>query len=202
MTVVDGTLGKDPAAAINEAFSSLVATCIERKLFDTLAGGHSELWAIPGARYSKSVYLERFSTPLFGFTQRGAHMIAYRNTEDGMKVWIARRSPHLYTFPGLLDSTVAGGVKSGVLPFETIVEEGMEEASPPAEIIRKWARSRGVISHMSLTGKGFSGEQGLVVPDYIYCYDIELESHVPKANDDEVDKFYCMSIDELKKALL
>jgi len=103
----------------------------------------------------------------------------------------------------MLDATVAGGVKSGVSPFQTIVEEADEEASLPEEYIRQHARSRGVISHMSVTGKGFPGEHGLVVPDYIYVYDIELPPDMmPRPHDEEVSAFSLMSIPEVQAALL
>jgi 8-oxo-dGTP pyrophosphatase MutT (NUDIX family) len=109
----------------------------------------------------------------------------------------------LYTYPNMLDTTVAGGVKSGVPPFQTIVEEADEEASLPEDLIRQKARCRGVISHMNVTGKDFPGEQGLVTPDYVYVYDIELpDDVVPKPHDDEVSSFTLMSVEELQAALL
>lgn len=202
VTVLDSSRGADTANAINAAFSKLVSICIERDLFHVLCKRHSEPFAIVGARYSAPVHVERFATSLFGLTTRGAHLLAYVNTAEGMKVWISRRAAHLYTYPSMLDSTVGGGVKAGASPMVTIVEEADEEASLPAEMMRH-ARCRGVISHMGLTGKGFPGEQGLVTPDYIYVYDIELPVDVvPKPRDDEVGEFYCMSIDELCSSLL
>lgn len=193
----------DTASAINAAFEELVASCIKQDLFHVLCARHSEPFAIAGARYEKPVWVERFSANLFGITTRGAHLVAYTTAAEGMKIWIPRRSPHLYTYPNMLDATVAGGVKSGVPPFQTIVEEADEEASLPADLVRSLARSRGVISHMGLTGKGFSGEQGLVVPDYIYVYDIELPRDiVPKPHDDEVSAFTCMTVEQVQAALL
>ena len=56
---------------------------------------------------------------------------------------------------------------------------------------------------MNVTGEDFKGEKGLVMPDYIYSYDIELPADViPRPHDDEVDCFYSMSVEELKAALL
>jgi 8-oxo-dGTP pyrophosphatase MutT (NUDIX family) len=202
--VLDRSSGSDTASAVNAAFSELVNLCIERELFDLLCGRHSELFAIIGASYIEPVYVERFAAALFGLTQRGAHMIAYTFDRTGeMYVWISRRSASLYTYPGMLDSTVAGGVKSGVPPLQTIVEEAGEEASLPEQYVRKHARSRGAISHMSLTGKGFPGEQGLVVPDYIYVYDIELPTGMePRPHDDEVSEFYLLNLPDVCGALL
>ncbi|TKA70659.1 hypothetical protein B0A55_08760 [Friedmanniomyces simplex] len=202
--VLDRSNSKDPASAINAAFAQLVNECIERKLFDLLCGRHSELFAIVGTRYDKPVHVERFAAALFGLTQRGAHLVRYTMDHDaGTKLWIPRRSAHLYTYPGMLDTTVAGGVKSGSSPYLTIIEEAHEEASLPEMLVRQYARSRGAISHISLTGKGFPGEQGLVVPDYIYVYDMELPPGVmPKPHDDEVGEFYCLSVEEVQAALL
>lgn len=203
VTILDPCNGQDTTQALNTAFSEVTTASIERNLFHVLDGRHSEPFAIPGARYDRPVYIERFATALFGITTRGAHLVAYSLRQNGMQVWIPRRSAHLYTYPNKLDTTVAGGIKSDVSPFQTIVEEGFEEASLSETLIREKAVCRGVISHMNVTGADFPGEQGLVTPDYVYVYDIELPRDiVPKPHDDEVSSFALMSVDELKEALL
>lgn len=203
VTVLDKSKGKNTANAVNEALSTVVTSCIEQNLFHVLVGQHSEPFAVVGARYDKPVYVERFAAALFGVTSRGAHMVAYCKDESGIKVWVPQRAAHLYTYPNMLDTTVAGGVKSGVPPFQTIVEESHEEASLPEDLVRQRAVCRGVISHMNVTGKDFPGEQGLVTPDYVYVYDIELPRDViPKPHDDEVNSFTLMSVKELQAALL
>ena len=197
---------QDLANAITKAFQDLIDICIERDLFHVLCKRHSELISVVSARYkSGPVKVERFAASLFGLTCRGAHLVAYSTTADGSiaDLWIPRRSAHLYTYPSMLDTTVAGGVKAGVAPFQTIVEEADEEASLPEKLVRDLAVSRGVISHMATTGKGFPGEQGLVVPDYIYVYDMSLPADVePRPHDDEVNAFYRMDVDDVKAALL
>ncbi|KAK3319976.1 NUDIX hydrolase domain-like protein [Cercophora scortea] len=203
VTVLDSSNGRNPAAAINSAFAELVSICIDRDLFHVLCRQHSELTAIIGAQYPTPIVVERFAAGLFGLVSRGAHLVAYVNADDGLKVWVSRRSAHLYTYPGLLDVTVGGGIKSGVSPLETIVQEADEEASLPEDVIRQHIRPRGVLSHMNTTGNDFKGEKGLVVPDYIYVYDIELPRGViPRPHDDEVEGFYCLSVPELQAALL
>jgi 8-oxo-dGTP pyrophosphatase MutT (NUDIX family) len=203
VTVLDASRGVDTAAAINSAFAKLVSICIERDLFHVLCRQHSEPSAIVGVNYSRPVFVERFAASLFGLMSRGAHLVAYTVAEGQKRVWVSRRSSHLYTYPGMLDVTVGGGVKSGVSPIQTIVQESEEEASLPADFISQHARPRGAISHMSVTGQDFKGEKGLVVPDYIYVYDIELPHDiVPRPHDDEVEAFYCMSIEELQAAVL
>jgi hypothetical protein len=203
VNVLDNSRGRSTADAINVAFSEVVTTCVEHNLFHVLDGKHSEPFAIVGAKYDAPVYVERFATALFGLTTRGAHLVAYRLDEDGMKVWVPRRSAHLYTYPNMLDTTVAGGVKAGVPPFQTIVEEADEEASLPEDLIRSKAWCRGVISHMNVTGDDFPGEKGLVTPDYVYVYDIELPEDVtPKPHDEEVSSFTLTNVEELQAALL
>lgn len=203
VTVLDHSHGNDTASSINSAFATLVSICIERDMFHVLCRQHSEPSAIVGVSYSQPVFVERFASSLFGLMSRGAHLVAYTISEGQTRVWVSRRSSHLYTYPGMLDVTVGGGVKSGVSPLDTIIQESEEEASLPESLIRHHARPRGVISHMSVTGEGFKGEQGLVVPDYIYVYDIEIPQEItPRPHDDEVDSFYCMSIAELQAALL
>jgi 8-oxo-dGTP pyrophosphatase MutT (NUDIX family) len=199
----DSTHGNDTATHLNMTFSNLVRDWIDRDVFHVLCRQHSEPFAIPGAQYGSPVYVERFAAALFGITSRGAHLVAYRNDESGMKVWIPRRSAHLYTSPGMLDTTVAGGIKSGVTPFQTIVEEAAEEASLPEALIRQRAQCRGVISHMGITGDDFPGEKGLVTPDFVYVYDLELPQDViPRPHDDEVSSFTLMTVEELGAALL
>ncbi|KAK5115526.1 hypothetical protein LTR62_001185 [Meristemomyces frigidus] len=202
--VLDNSSGKHTAKAVNDAFAKLVNICIERNLFDLLCGRHSEPFTIFGARYDQPVHIERFAAALFGVMQRGAHMVAYTyNPSAEIRLWIGRRSAHIYTYPGMLDTTVAGGIKSGASPLRTIVEEADEEASLSSEFVRENVRSRGAISHISLTGRGFPGEQGLAMPDYIYVYDIKLPSDVvPKPHDEEVGEFYCMTVPEVQAALL
>lgn len=201
--LLDSSTGEDTAGAINSAFASLVSNCIEQDIFHVLCRQHSEPVAIVGVSYSKPVYVERFAASLFGLMSRGAHLVAYTMIDGHKNVWVARRSAHLYTYPCMLDVTVAGGVKSGESPFDTIIHEADEEASLPEGLIRQLARPRGVVSHMSVTGDDFKGEKGLVVPDYIYVYDIELPHGViPKPCDDEVESFTCMPLEDLQEALL
>nr|POE54336.1 uncharacterized protein CFP56_41275 [Quercus suber] len=204
VVVLDNSDGKSTANAINAALQMLVSICINRNMFHVLCAQHSEPSAIPGSRHDGAIQIERFASGLFGITSRGAHLVAYTQ-ENGQvsKLWIARRSEHLYSYPNMLDTTVAGGVKSGASPLNTIVEEAHEEASLPEDFIRSNVRSRGLISHMSVTKKDFPGEQGLVVPDYIYVYDIEIPSHLePAPHDDEVSAFYHRTISEVQVALL
>src|ERR1700753_3239018 len=94
---------------LTTAFTEIINEAIKNDTFEVLHKRHSEPYRIVGANYF--VQVERFSHALFGIASRGAHMTAYVNTSEGLKVWVPRRAHHLFTYPGKLDSTVAGGVK-------------------------------------------------------------------------------------------
>jgi 8-oxo-dGTP pyrophosphatase MutT (NUDIX family) len=201
VTVVVPSDSKDIAAAVNQAFQKLIDQCIKQGGFHVLGGRHSEYFSLLGANYP--VRIERFATSLFGVTSCGAHLVCYVRADDGLRVWIARRAAHLYISGGKLDTTVAGGVKAGVSPLQTIVEEAQEEASLPESLVRERVCSRDVMTIMNCTGDEFPGEKGLLCPDVVYLYDMELPSDVvPKPQDEEVESFSLMAVHEIHKAIL
>lgn len=142
--LVDKSKGADPSSACNAAFAKLVNKAIEKDLFATLHFQHSEMFPILGAQYP--VQMERFAGDLFGITARGAHLTVYTKTEDGMRIWVPRRSAHMFTYPNKLDTTVAGGVSAGETPFQNIVREAEEEASLPSDLIKKGVHAAGVLT--------------------------------------------------------
>jgi 8-oxo-dGTP pyrophosphatase MutT (NUDIX family) len=73
---------------------------------------------------------ERAASRFWGSTTFGAHCNGYVAGADGRPhwLWIARRSYHKPTDPGLLDNLIGGGVPHGQSPAETVVREGWEEA--------------------------------------------------------------------------
>ncbi len=89
------------------ALSKLIQRCIDEDTFRVIHCMHSELYPIVGANFP--VYLERYASTLFGIISRGAHLTVYTKTASGMKVWVPRRAPNLFTYPNCLDTTVAGG---------------------------------------------------------------------------------------------
>lgn len=201
VTVLDESNGSNTSQAVNAAFLKLITICIDQHLFHVLDGKHSEPFAILGANYP--VQVERFASSLFGITACGACLVAYTNTNGGMSVWIPRRAKHLYSFPGLLDVTVAGGVKAGTSPLDTLAAEAEEEASLSSSFVRANVRATGVLTCMSVTGEDWPGEKGLVLPDVLYVHDLELPCvMVPTPHDDEVEGFRSMSVEEVQHALL
>jgi hypothetical protein len=187
---------ENTAKACTNAFQSIIDVAIDTDIFPILHGDHSEMYKILGANYF--ICLERFAAPLFGIATRGAHMNAYVNTSSGMKIWVGRRSPHLFIHPNKLDTTVAGGIRAEHSPLEYIVAEADEEASLPAAFVRNNARATGTISYVTKNTK-----TGLIHPNVLYTFDIELPpTMIPKPQDDEVSDFYLFSVEEVKQAIL
>jgi hypothetical protein len=159
----DSSEGHNTSAVYDAVFSKVVTTIVDRDLFEVVHAQHSELFLVLSAQYP--VKIEHFATPLSGIISRGAHLTAYTMTDEGMKIWVARRSPDVKTSPNKLDTTVAGGVRADESPFETIVHEADEEASSSTGLLRSDVRSCGSLTYMGVTGDLDIGENGLVVPD-------------------------------------
>lgn len=198
--VLDNSHGQDTSGACSKAFAKLVVDCQEKDLFQ-LKGGEYEEFAIVGVPYP--VRLFRYAAPLFGIVSQGAHLTVYTRTTNGLKIWVPRRSPTISTFPNKLDSTVAGGISAETTPFETVIREADEEASLPEDLVRRDVRPVGVLTYITLADKGLRGVAGLVKPDMVHVYDMEVaEDVIPRPHDDEVQEFYLMTVDEIKAALL
>ena len=61
----------------------------------------------------------------------------------------------------------------------------------------------GVLTYITLLERGQGEIGGLVKPDMVHVYDLEVgEDILPKPHDDEVKDFYLMMLDEAKTALL
>jgi 8-oxo-dGTP pyrophosphatase MutT (NUDIX family) len=197
----DRSAGKDTANVCNDAFETVVTKAIEDDMFEMLHQRRSEPYLIPGAKFFG--HLQRFSHCLFGIVARGAHMTAYVRTENSMKIWVPRRAAHLFTYPGKLDSTVAGGVKATDSPLACILAESMEEASLPKELVQKKLHSVGTMTYMTTYDSPTGREKGLISPEILYLYDLELpEDVILKPQDDEVEQFYLMDVNQVTEALV
>ncbi|KAH7919390.1 hypothetical protein BV22DRAFT_1023067, partial [Leucogyrophana mollusca] len=141
--------------------------------------------------------LERSACALFGVVTYGVHMTIYRDDDDGVKIWVPTRALTKQTWPGYLDNSVAGGLPSGMGPFESIVKESMEEASIEAQIVEKHAKSVGSISYF------FRNARGWLQPEVEYLYDLRIPSGVdqspfqPKPLDGEVESFDLLPLDSV-----
>jgi len=179
---------------LSQAFQATIKAAIDLRRFSILTK-HSEMYRLMGS--SNFVTLERFAAPLFGIAGRGAHMTAFVRTSTGLKIWVPRRAKHLVTYPGMLDTTVAGGVKADQSPMECIVAEANEEASLPTSFVQENALPVGAITHCLK-----SKRSGLFSIAVLYMYDIELpETMIPAPGDDEVEGFELMTVKEVKNAM-
>ena len=189
----------DPASA-NAALSKVLEKAKARESFEILKGWRDELYPIAG--HENALHMERSGSALFGILTLGVHMTGFVETENGIKIWIPRRSRTKQTYSGMLDNTVAGGISAGEQPLESLVREAAEEASLEEELVRNGARACGTVSYFHVRDKRAGGEIGLCQPEIQYVYDLQLPGHVvPKPSDDEVEEFYLMSIEEVQQAL-
>lgn len=204
VTISSPSPGVSPATHINAALQQAVDAAIANDIFPVLSRTHSEPFRILGARCggdgdgsSPVVQVERFAASLFGIATRGAHMTCYvrdRSTGLPSSIWVARRSRTLHTYPGKLDSTVAGGVKADDSPTGCILAEAMEEATLDVGLVRERARPVGV-----LTLANRSARTGLFHTEVLYVYDMELpDGVVPTPSDGEVETFELMGVEEMR----
>jgi isopentenyldiphosphate isomerase len=188
------------STVVNQAFANVINTAIEKDSFEMLHQMHSEPYRIIGANYPCNV--ERFAHALFGIAARGAHMTVYVKSEEGILVWVPRRAAHLFTYPGKLDTTVAGGVKAHDSPVECIIAEAMEEASLPKHLVRDKIRPAGTLTYVSLYSSPTLKEVDLISPEVLYIFDLEVSTDVIlRPNDDEVESFELMNVDTIMLAM-
>ncbi|SPJ81605.1 related to thiamin pyrophosphokinase [Fusarium torulosum] len=196
------TLSEPPSTSTltehaSSSFQQAVDKAVDNDLFPILNKEHSEYFRVVGAR--SFVQIERFSAPLFGIATRGAHLTGYVRGNDGrIKIWVARRSRHLFSYPGLLDSTVAGGIKASDAPLACIKAESTEEACLPPDLVSSRVEPAGVITLANI-----NSQSKLFHPEIIYVFDLDMPSDVvPTPGDDEVEEFVLMDCGEVVERML
>ena len=128
--------------------------------------------------------IERAASRFWGTLTLGAHANGFVADATGRPthLWIARRSAHKATDPGLFDNLVGGGVPAGQSPFEALIREAWEEAGlTPAQMAHatpgRVIRLRREIA------------EGLQVED-LHGFDLALPAGcVPQNQDGEVERF-------------
>ncbi|KAL4821396.1 NUDIX hydrolase domain-like protein [Aspergillus spinulosporus] len=195
------TAGPTPAER-NLAVAQVLERAVSQDIFAVLRGWRNELYPVYGPDGEFLLEMERSASPLFGIVAYGIHATAYVEDEEGLKLWVPRRSKTKQTYPSMLDNTVAGGMSTGEKPFECLVREAMEEASLPEDVVRANATATGCVSYTYTRDSRAGGETDLVQPEVEYVYDIKLPADVvPKPNDTEVEEFCLLTVEETKKAL-
>lgn len=208
---VDRTVTLDVAATpalANAALQEAVDAALACRRFPSLSGLHSEPFLIPGR---PQLRVERFAATLFGINTRGAHLTAYvrdPTTAAIAGVWVARRSRALHTYPGLLDSAVAGGVKADDTPLECMLAEAHEEARLTRAVVAPRLRAAGVVTLLNRNPRN-----ALLHGEILYVYDLDLSPTpgggraaaaglVPLPGDDgEVEEFMLMDWQEVVRRM-
>ena len=152
---------------------------------------HGEQYPVTASgREQAYATIDRTAAPYFGLRAYGQHMNGFVRTNEGLKLWIARRSADRKKFPDKLDNMVAGGLPQDMGLQENLQKECWEEASIPVELARN-VKPVGALTYCIETEVGLK-------PDTLYCYDLELPADfIPSNTDGEVAEFYLMSLDEV-----
>lgn len=132
---------------------------------------------------------ERAASRFWGTLTFGAHATGYVADAQGRPthLWIAQRSPHKATDPGLFDNLVGGGVPAGQTPAQALVREGFEEAGLAAPQLAA-ARPASVLRLQRDIPEGFQHE-------WLYSFDLELPPGLQPVNQDgEVAGFTLMPL--------
>ena len=181
-----------------------LAMARESASFKVLKGWRNELYPVYGPDRKVLVNIERAGSALFGIMIYGIHMTGYVKTKDGLKIWVSRRSPTKQTYPSMLDNTVGGGIASGDMPLESMLREAHEEASFPKELLVQNLKCCGTVSYFDIRDERAApgAETGLLQPECIYVYDLEVpEDFKPHPDDMEAEAFMLWDIPALQAAL-
>ncbi|SCU80622.1 LANO_0B00716g1_1 [Lachancea nothofagi CBS 11611] len=191
----------------NDGLNALAMKLRDQMAFECLLGWRNEFYAVY-ANKMPYVLVERAMSGLLGIVTYGVHVNGFvRNSETGeTSFWIPRRSATKTTWPYMLDNIVAGGLGYPHGIYETVVKESLEEANLPKDVIESHITPVGAVSYFYYqTGADddkFQTEASLITGEVEYLYDLELPPGLnPSPNDDEVDSFQLLSLQETINAL-
>lgn len=201
VTVVSGTNEQERSAIVAKTCAAMRQT----GHWKVLSKWRDELYPVYGPRREILFTIERSASPLFGVVTYGVHMTAYCHTPEGeLRIWVPRRSRNKQTYPSMLDNTVAGGIAVGEQPLECLIRECDEEASLGEDVVRRNIRPVGCVTYFYIRDERAGGETGLLQPECQYVHDLDLSNEkdvVCKPNDEEVEGFEIMSVEQVKEAL-
>lgn len=136
--------------------------------------------------------IERAAVTFMGLRGFGIHINGLVKKNDGIYIWIARRTKDKPFWPGQLDQIVAGGQPAGIGRMENVVKEAAEEASIPTDL----AMQSKPVSELHYRGETHRGMN----VDTLFNYDLWLpEDFIPVNTDGEVDEFILMPIEEMAR---
>lgn len=202
LTLVAGADRATRSAAVNATALAMRHT----GHFEVLNGWRDEIYPVYGEDGGVVFEIERAASALFGVVTYGVHLTAYQRvkiaSQEAFKIWVPRRAKGKSTYPGMLDNTVAGGISVGESPLESLIREASEEASFPETLVRENAKAVGAVTYFHVRDERAGGETGLMQPECQYVYDLEVDEDLtPVPNDDEVEGFTLMGVEDVKEAL-
>lgn len=142
--------------------------------------------------------MERAAVPAFGVRAYGVHVNGFVETapgsNDGLKLWVGRRSRTKQTAPGKLDHLVAGGQPFGIGLMDNVVKECAEEAAIDESLART-ARPAGFVSYV------MTNEEG-VRNDVLFAYDLAVPADfTPRNTDGEIEEFFLWPVGRVIEAM-
>lgn len=171
-------------------------TAVENAIKQLVDSGHiprwrSEYYAITNHWGRAPVMkMDRGASGYFGIRGYGVHVNGLVKTDQGLKVWIGKRSMDKPNAPGKLDHIVAGGHPFGLSILENLIKEAAEEANIPAALAQQ-AKPTGLLSYRCERDDGLRN-------DVLFTYDLYLpEDFTPQNTDGEVDEFYLWPIEQV-----
>ena len=120
--------------------------------------------------------LERAAARYFGIHTHAAHVNGLVRSEDGVRMWLARRSATKSIDPGMLDNLVGGGIAAGATIEGTVVKESWEEAGITADI----AGTAVLAAELTI----FRQQPDGIQHETIYAHDLWLARDWKPANQD------------------
>lgn len=135
---------------------------------------------------------------LFGVANFSVHLIAWVNTDDGIKYWVPGRAGRM-SFPNMLDNTVGDSLRTGEAPMESIIRECEEEIRLDPTYTREHIRACGTASYQMAVNE--CGSPGCQLQTQ-YLYEMELQADiVPRIGDGEVAELALMTIKEVRDSM-
>jgi isopentenyldiphosphate isomerase len=126
--------------------------------------------------------MERGAVPRFGVRAFGIHVNGLVRKDDGVHVWVGRRSMNKEVAPGKLDNIVAGGQPHDLSVRDNLIKECGEEAGMPRDLAAR-AKAAGALLYVCEQPDGLRD-------DVAFCFDLWLPPDFrPRNTDGEVQGF-------------
>lgn len=192
--VEDHKLFLNPALSTPEertrACQSVMQALHDEGIIDSWVGEHYSVILKYGEK--PHLLIERAAVTFMGLRGFGIHINGLVQKQDGIYIWIARRTKDKPFWPGMLDQMVAGGQPAGIGRMENVIKESAEEANIPKEL----ARQAKLVSEIHYRGETHRGMN----VDTLFNYDLWLpEDFIPENTDGEVDEFILLPIEEMAR---